>query len=59
MVIVADETLRGGKVINLKGTVDIALKSCPTVKAVLVDQRVEKKIELKPNEQLLKEVSNV
>jgi acetyl-CoA synthetase len=38
-VITADEGLRGGKKIPLKGNVDEALKSCPDVKTVLVVKR--------------------
>ncbi len=45
--------MRGAKVIDLKGTMDVALKSCPTVKTVLVDQRLAKPIQLGPNEELL------
>lgn len=38
-VITADEGLRGGKKVPLKANVDIALKSCPDVKTVLVFKR--------------------
>ena len=38
-VITADEGLRGGKTIPLKGNVDKALKSCPNVATVLVVRR--------------------
>lgn len=39
VVITADEGLRGGKIINLKETVDLALEGCPDVTTVLVQQR--------------------
>src|SRR4051812_39788219 len=38
-VITADEGLRGGKAIPLKGNVDEALKRCPSVKACIVVKR--------------------
>ena len=41
MVLTADQGLRGGKVIELKGTVDAAVADCPGVEHVLVQQRWE------------------
>ena len=38
-IITSDESLRGGKTIPLKKTVDAALASCPTVKNVFVVKR--------------------
>ncbi|XXF09728.1 acetate--CoA ligase [Pseudomonas sp. D2-3] len=38
-VITADEAVRGGKLVPLKGNVDKALKSCPDVSTVLVVKR--------------------
>ncbi len=54
----ADCAKRGGKTINLKKTMDVALKDCPTVKTVFVDQRdQDKKLELGRRDVLLKEVT--
>jgi acetyl-CoA synthetase len=39
LVITADEGLRGGKTIPLKGNVDAALEQCPAVECVLVVKR--------------------
>ncbi|XP_062864065.1 acetyl-coenzyme A synthetase 2-like, mitochondrial [Trichomycterus rosablanca] len=39
VVITCNQGVRGGRLINLKATVDAAVKSCPTVKSVLVAQR--------------------
>ena len=44
-VITADEGVRGGKYIPLKGNVDKALQSCPNVGTVLVVQRTEGEVE--------------
>jgi acetyl-CoA synthetase len=48
LVITADEGLRGAKKIPLKGNVDEALKSCPSVKKCLVVRRTGGKIEWTP-----------
>ncbi|KAK2843899.1 hypothetical protein Q7C36_012114 [Tachysurus vachellii] len=39
VVITSNQGVRGGRVSNLKATVDVAVKSCPSVKSVLVAQR--------------------
>ncbi|XP_039270857.2 acetyl-coenzyme A synthetase 2-like, mitochondrial [Styela clava] len=39
MVITTDQGVRGGKVIELKRTVDDAVKTCPSVQTVLVSKR--------------------
>ncbi|MCJ8736430.1 hypothetical protein PDJAM_G00012460 [Pangasius djambal] len=39
VVITCNQGVRGGRVINLKATVDVAVKSCPSVKSVLVAHR--------------------
>ncbi|KAM3606603.1 uncharacterized protein V6R79_019490 [Siganus canaliculatus] len=41
-VITCNEGVRGGRVIDLKSTVDAAVKTCPSVRHVFVSQRTEK-----------------
>ena len=60
MVITSDGSYRGGKTLDLKGIVDVALKDCPGVESVLVVKRTGNNIELKEGrdywlEPLLKE----
>lgn len=43
-VITADQAVRGGKVIELKKTVDRAVKKCPTVKRVFVATRTGQRV---------------
>jgi len=47
MVITSDGSYRGSKTIDLKGIVDEALTSCPSVETVLVAKRISSKIEMK------------
>lgn len=47
MVITADGSYRGNKTIDLKGIVDKALETCPTVKSVLVSKRINADIQMK------------
>ena len=47
MVITADGSFRGNKTIDLKGIVDKALETCPTVKSVLVAKRTHSEIQMK------------
>ncbi len=47
MVLTADGSFRGKKIIDLKGIVDAALKDCPGVERVLVANRTGKKIKMK------------
>jgi acetyl-CoA synthetase len=60
LVLTADGAYRGDKTINLKGIVDEALEKCPTVKTVIVAERINTKPPLKPgrdfwwNEELAK-----
>lgn len=49
MVITSDGSYRGNKTIDLKGIVDEALASCPSVKTVLVAKRTNAEITMKPN----------
>jgi acetyl-CoA synthetase len=48
IIITADEGLRGGKKIPLKGNVDAALKNCPSIKKCLVVRRTGGKIDWTP-----------
>lgn len=43
-VITADQGLRGGKVIELKKTVDAAVAKCPSIKRVFVYSRTGEKV---------------
>ncbi|XP_068088339.1 acetyl-coenzyme A synthetase 2-like, mitochondrial isoform X2 [Hyperolius riggenbachi] len=43
-VITSNQGVRGGRVIELKKTVDEAVKSCPSIKHVFVAQRTENKV---------------
>jgi acetyl-CoA synthetase len=45
IIVTADEGLRGGKKIPLKGNVDAALKNCPSIKKCLVVRRTGGKVE--------------
>jgi acetyl-CoA synthetase len=45
IIVTADEGLRGGKKIPLKGNVDAALKNCPSIKKCLVVRRTGGKID--------------
>jgi acetyl-CoA synthetase len=47
MVITSDGGYRGDKTIDLKGIVDDALESCPTVEKVLVAKRINSEINMK------------
>ncbi|MCK0130629.1 acetate--CoA ligase [Flavobacteriaceae bacterium F08102] len=49
IVITADGSYRGAKTIDLKSIVDDALEDCPSVKSVLVVQRINSKISMKVN----------
>ena len=52
-VITSDESVRGGKVIPLKQTVDRAMETCPTVKTVFVVKRTGAEVKMGPNEMFL------
>ncbi len=47
MVITSDGSYRGAKTIDLKGIVDDALESCPSVESVLVAKRIDSEINMK------------
>jgi acyl-coenzyme A synthetase/AMP-(fatty) acid ligase len=56
VVITANESVRGGKSIFLKKFVDEAVKDCPSVKAVLVEQRSENEAPVSPLDVRLSDV---
>uniref|UniRef100_A0A4W3GZ48 Acetyl-coenzyme A synthetase n=1 Tax=Callorhinchus milii TaxID=7868 RepID=A0A4W3GZ48_CALMI len=45
-IITCNQSVRGGRIIELKKTVDEAVKMCPTVKRVFVEQRTENKVQM-------------
>lgn len=47
LVITSDGSYRGGKTLDLKGIVDVALESCPGVRSVLVVNRTGGKVNMK------------
>jgi len=49
IVITSDGSYRGNKTIDLKGIVDEALESCPSIKTVLVAKRTHTEITMKKN----------
>lgn len=49
MVVTSDGGFRGNKVIDLKGIIDEALVSCPSVKSVLVAKRTNSEVNLVSN----------
>ncbi|XP_026164589.1 acetyl-coenzyme A synthetase 2-like, mitochondrial isoform X1 [Mastacembelus armatus] len=55
-VITCNQAVRGGRVLDLKPTVDAALTSCPTVRHVFVSQRTEKPVVMGPLDVPLEEV---
>ncbi|XP_054853614.1 acetyl-coenzyme A synthetase 2-like, mitochondrial [Eublepharis macularius] len=54
-VITFNQGLRGGRIIELKKTVDEAVKNCPSVKCVFVAQRTTNKIHLRSHDIPLEE----
>uniref|UniRef100_A0A8C3RK57 Acetyl-coenzyme A synthetase n=1 Tax=Chelydra serpentina TaxID=8475 RepID=A0A8C3RK57_CHESE len=55
-LITVNQGLRGGKVIELKQTVDQAVRACPLVKRVLVSMRTEQKVPMSELDVPLEEV---
>lgn len=53
MVITANQSVRGGKLIDLKKTVDAAVKQCSSVKNVLVYKRTDNKFDLNPDKDII------
>ncbi|KAM6467624.1 acetyl-coenzyme A synthetase 2-like, mitochondrial isoform 2-T2 [Liasis olivaceus] len=54
-VITCNQGIRGGRIIELKNTVDEAVKNCPSVKCVFVAQRTDNKIDTCSHDILLEE----
>ncbi|XP_056150309.1 acetyl-coenzyme A synthetase 2-like, mitochondrial isoform X2 [Lampris incognitus] len=55
MVITVNQGVRGGKVAELKKTVDVAVQSCPSVKQVFVALRTENPVGMTSRDALLEE----
>nr|XP_020477951.1 acetyl-coenzyme A synthetase 2-like, mitochondrial [Monopterus albus] len=55
-VVTCNQGVRGGRLINLKSTVDAAVRSCPTVRHVFVWQRTEQAAVMGPLDVALEEV---
>lgn len=58
MVITVNQGVRGGRVIELKKTVDTAVQSCPTVKQVFVAMRTENPVIMTDRDVPMEEVRN-
>ena len=56
-IITSDQAVRGGKLIELKSTVDSAVSQCPDVKRVFVAQRTGSKVSKTDKDIPLEEVS--
>lgn len=54
-----NQGVRGGKVTELKKTVDTAVQSCPTVRHVFVAMRTEKLVPMTDRDVLMDEVRRV
>uniref|UniRef100_A0A8C6V739 acetate--CoA ligase n=1 Tax=Naja naja TaxID=35670 RepID=A0A8C6V739_NAJNA len=54
-VITCNQGVRGGRILELKNTVDEAVKNCPSVKCVFVAQRTDNKIHTCSHDILLEE----
>ncbi|XP_054876082.1 acetyl-coenzyme A synthetase 2-like, mitochondrial isoform X1 [Poeciliopsis prolifica] len=54
-VITVNQGVRGGKITELKRTVDAAVQSCPTVRQVFVAMRTEKRVEMTDRDFALEE----
>lgn len=50
--------MRGGRVLELKQTVDAAVSGCPQVKDVLVAMRTETPVQLKDKDLFMEEVKD-
>lgn len=59
IVITMNQGVRGGKVTELKKTVDTAVQSCPTVRHVFVAMRTEKLVPMTDRDVLMDEVRRV
>ncbi|TNN30895.1 Acetyl-coenzyme A synthetase 2-like, mitochondrial [Liparis tanakae] len=55
-VVTCNQGVRGGRLTDLKATVDAAVKSCPTVQHVFVAHRTENPVEMGPLDVHLEEV---
>lgn len=58
-MITFNEGVRGGRVIQLKATVDAAVKTCPSVQHVFVCQRTETPVVMGERDIQLEEVRSI
>lgn len=58
-MITFNEGVRGGRVIQLKATVDAAVKTCPSVQHVFVGQRTETPVVMGERDVQLEEVRSI
>ena len=56
-LVTADQAIRGGKLYDLYGAAKKAVRECPTIKTVFVDQRSCADIPYGPKDVLMKPVS--
>lgn len=59
VVVTADQAKRGGKVINLKKTVDAAVQHCPSVRQVFVSRRSDAHVTMGPKDVILEDAMAV
>ena len=52
----SNQGIRGGKLIELKKTVDVAVEQCPSIRHVFVMQRTENEMSLGPKDINMTEV---
>ena len=56
VIVTSNQGIRGGKLIELKKTVDVAVEQCPSIRHVFVMQRTENEMSLGPKDINMNEV---